>query len=365
MDSSPNGLARHAQSTQYGYLPAVDGLRFFAFLAVFFHHVISADPLLRGAAYGWVGVEVFFAISSYLFFTLFEAEHARRGAIDIPGFFLRRLLRIYPLMLLLPLAMMIYFGKDGPYAIGRLLGLATLTDNFATAIVGYNTAIPFSGHLWTLSYELQIYLLIPPAFLAYKVLGRDRFLLLLAGVWVASFAARGAFILMETKHPVIWVTPFLRPESTLAGIAIALGITSRISTVVVVAACAAAFALLAINPNVQEIGLWTLAIYPVCAVISGSALIFVTRPSIVGRLAALGPISYLGRISFGLYVYHLFGIYLAVGALRLVGAAPDDVVLDDALRFATALLITVTIASFSWFTYELFFRRIRRRLLAS
>jgi peptidoglycan/LPS O-acetylase OafA/YrhL len=276
---------------------------------------------------------------------------------------MRRLLRIYPLMLLLPLAMMIYFGKDGPNAIGRLLGLATLTDNFATVIAGYNT-IPFSAHLWTLSYEFQIYLLIPPAFLAYKALGRDRFLLLLAGIWVASFVARGAFILMGAKHPVIWVTPFLRPESTLAGIAIALGITSRIPTVVVVAAFAAALALLATNPTVQEIGPWTLAIYPVCAVISGSALILVTRPSIVGRLAALRPISYLGRVSFGLYVYHLLGIHLAGGALLVAGAAPDDVVLGDALRFSTALLITMAIASVSWFTYELFFRWIRGRLLA-
>jgi len=198
------------------YFPAVDGLRFVSFLLVFILHL---DPKISALAlpgqYGWVGVEVFFAISSFLFFTLLDREFALFGKINILKFFYRRALRIYPLMFLFA-TLMLVLGSGGGRAIARYIGIVTLSDNYMVAIDGFSFIIPFTGHLWTLSYEFQIYLLIPLAFLIYKALGRERFLVVVGGVWALSFAARAGFILLDAKHPLIWVTPFLRPESTLA-----------------------------------------------------------------------------------------------------------------------------------------------------
>jgi peptidoglycan/LPS O-acetylase OafA/YrhL len=51
---------------------------------------------------GWVGVDLFFAVSSFLFFTLFGIELERTGRLHVDNFFIRRMLRIYPLMIAVP-----------------------------------------------------------------------------------------------------------------------------------------------------------------------------------------------------------------------------------------------------------------------
>lgn len=120
--------------------------------------------------------------------------------------------------------MLICFGTQTPEAFGRLLGLGFFSDNFLVWLNGYNKAIFASQHLWTLSYEFQIHLIIPLLFLLYRSVGPNRFLCFLGALWVAACGARLAFILVGAKHPVIWVTPFLRPDSTFVGLALGLGL---------------------------------------------------------------------------------------------------------------------------------------------
>src|SRR4051794_10600592 len=84
------------------YLPQLDGLRFFAFLAVFIHHLSAPEPLRFLQARGWMGVDLFFVISAFLFFRLFNEEASVAGRIDVLRFYLRRMLRLYPLMVAFP-----------------------------------------------------------------------------------------------------------------------------------------------------------------------------------------------------------------------------------------------------------------------
>ncbi|QKC86358.1 acyltransferase family protein [Mesorhizobium sp. NZP2077] len=91
-----------------------DGLRFLAFAMVFFFHFQAPSrytALVMVQRRGWVGVEIFFALSSFLLFRLLEQEQARTGRISISQFFIRRLLRIYPLMVLFPLAMLLVMAR--------------------------------------------------------------------------------------------------------------------------------------------------------------------------------------------------------------------------------------------------------------
>src|SRR5579863_4606045 len=91
-----------AAAGQRFYLPELDVLRFFAFLAVFLFH---APPLgHRGhsfvddlATIGIFGVDLFFALSAYLITRLLLREREATGRIDIKSFYIRRLLRIWPL----------------------------------------------------------------------------------------------------------------------------------------------------------------------------------------------------------------------------------------------------------------------------
>ncbi len=93
------------------YFPRLDGARFVAFLLVYlFHGGIEASLLAlfvgRTVAEelrekGWVGVELFFILSGYLITTLFAREEIKFGRIDLKAFWIRRILRIWPLYCLI------------------------------------------------------------------------------------------------------------------------------------------------------------------------------------------------------------------------------------------------------------------------
>ena len=113
------------------YLAALDGLRFLAFLLVFLHHLPRTFAVLSTASrVGWVGVEIFFAISSFLFFYLLAAEQQACGEIDIPKFYWRRLLRIYPLMVLFPFLMLALFTGFQPQYYSDVAGNIFAIENF-------------------------------------------------------------------------------------------------------------------------------------------------------------------------------------------------------------------------------------------
>ena len=175
------------------YLPVLDGLRFIAFLLVFLHHmprtIIGFAAVSR---VGWAGVDIFFALSSFLLFYLLSAEQKARGDIDIPKFYWRRLLRIYPLMLLFPLAMLAIFGGFAPQYYANVAGNVFGIENFLVWFRGYSQ-LPYSPHLWSLSYELQMYVVLPLAFLIYRSAGQKFLLRLLIGIWLVSLGARATF----------------------------------------------------------------------------------------------------------------------------------------------------------------------------
>ena len=297
------------------YLPALDGLRTLAFLLVFLHHNPPAPVQLalgHVQRQGWAGVELFFAISAFLFFHLFRAEYERKGAISISAFLIRRVLRLYPLLIVFSGARAIYGIAAGKVpvadAVGRFLGFAGLFDNLLVWLKGYSD-IPFTQHLWTIAYEFQIYLCMPAAYYAFVKWGRTRFLYALLAVWGVAVLARLAFVLLGTVDP-IWVTPFLRPESTLVGIALSVGLFERAKAPIVIAVGAAAMIALGFAPRVGAEGLAPLYIYPVAAVACGSLLWLGRYVPAVSRALAVAPLRYLGKISYGLYVFHVLTIYV-------------------------------------------------------
>jgi peptidoglycan/LPS O-acetylase OafA/YrhL len=349
----------------FGYLPALDGLRFVAFLLVFFQHNGAPlyNPLLSAVAdYGWVGVEIFFAISGFLLFRLLIAEHARFGSVNIFWFYLRRACRIYPLMVFYCLTAIVYYGRTDLAALAQLSSIVLATYNYTAWFAGFATPIPHTAHLWTLAYELQIYLVIPAAFCVFKRHRATGLAVALAGVAGFCLIARAAFAGLGAPHPVIWVTPFLRPESTLLGLAVAAGLL-RLPPPAVAAILAGAVGLLVSGPNVHEIGAWTIALYPICALISGLLLYAVTQTGVCDRLLGAAAIAFLGRISFGLYVYHeavIAWVRRCLDPLR-VGVDPW---LGYAAQTLLALAATVVVAVLSYAIVERPFLRIKAHITA-
>ena len=117
-----------------GYLPELDVIRAVAFLWVFAFHAIqlpglripvplqfSSGVVLKiGAVAAWqagrFGVDLFFTLSAFLITSLLLAEHERRGRIDVGQFYVRRILRIWPLYYLMILVGFVLLPAASTYA---------------------------------------------------------------------------------------------------------------------------------------------------------------------------------------------------------------------------------------------------------
>lgn len=158
------------------YFPNLDGLRFYAFLAVFFAHsfwtefdYISQNRgfiLLKQTAYkGVLGVNFFFVLSGFLITYLLLEEKESTGRINIGAFYMRRILRIWPLYYFVVLVGFVVvpfvqtkLGQPTPEKSNVLYYLAFL-GNFD---VKPTSAV--LGILWSIAVEEQFYLVWPIIF---------------------------------------------------------------------------------------------------------------------------------------------------------------------------------------------------------
>lgn len=347
------------------YLAPLDGLRFCAFLLVFIHHLTRPlddwHPMADVQALGWVGVDLFLAISSYLFFHLLSAEYDKTGRINIGWFYIRRLLRIYPLMMLFPLAMLLIFGATDRFGWLRLAGLGLFLDNIVSWFRGYNS-IRFSNHLWTLSYEFQFYLFLPIVFLVYNRLGQRAFLVAASAFFIYCFLVRMLFYSGGVPHPIIWFTPFLKPESLLAGMCL---VVLRPAWKWWWSALVAVLGvILFANLPLPWESAWSSAIsYPVIGLTCGAILDVSLRSDMLSKALSIRPLVVLGRISFGLYVYHLLAIHLELELTSRLGLSLDRInnLSDYAAGFVIAFGITIAFATASYWLIERWFDRLKLR----
>lgn len=161
------------------YFPNLDGIRAFACISVFIEHVflyLNKRELQSGESWfhshfiqgaGAMGVSLFFVLSGFLITYLLIREKEARKTIHIGFFYMKRILRIWPLFLLititgffiLPLAM----GRfDGQTVSDHLPWFLTFTNNFDRILTGFSGSGNDSlGVLWSVAVEEQFYLLWP------------------------------------------------------------------------------------------------------------------------------------------------------------------------------------------------------------
>lgn len=148
------------------FRPDIQGLRAIAVLLVVFAH--AGFSWLIG---GFVGVDVFFVISGYLITRLLVCEFQRNGSIKLSLFYLRRLRRLFPALLVMVLASVFLAWWllpviDAQKVVGSLPFAVTWTSNFFFAMRSMDYFDELEGkdlflHTWSLGVEEQFYLIWP------------------------------------------------------------------------------------------------------------------------------------------------------------------------------------------------------------
>ena len=353
------------------YRPELDLLRFFAFLLVFLSHTVpgaeafwnrtpvphaAANWIVGLAAGGAFGVDLFFALSSFLITTLLLREREAGGAVDVGAFYMRRILRICPLyfvFLLVVTPLMSYVLPDESMPLKYTLAFLLLAGNWACVLWGYPHSV--AGPLWSVSMEEQFYLAWP-----WVVRRWAPNLVAVALVLLAvSFAARLYLVAEGAIHPQIWCNTLARLDPIACGALLAVVATRReiaLTGLVRVALSSFAIAVLAIAGRYGDFtGIRSLITFPaVTAACVALILATLGSPMLSAHTPVLRALVYLGRISYGLYVFHLmFAMLFNVAATM----AP----MDRLMRIVATLAATIATAAVSYHLLERPFLRRKER----
>jgi peptidoglycan/LPS O-acetylase OafA/YrhL len=161
------------------YIPAIDGLRALAVIAVMFYHL--GFSWIPG---GFLGVDLFFVISGYVITRLLLDSIAQSGGLDLRGFYLARARRLLPALLFTVVTTTIAIGIWAPDTIKRFITDMpfALTGTMNWWLVAreqdYFESIgrpPLLQHTWSLAVEAQFYLVWPLIlYFILKRLGKNR-----------------------------------------------------------------------------------------------------------------------------------------------------------------------------------------------
>ena len=354
------------------YYPELDSLRFFAFLLVLVHHspYVGYIPLWKNLSlYGWIGVDLFLCLSAFLFARLLFVEYQEKGKINVGYFYLRRALRIWPLYFIFLGAMLVIsIEKNGWNSIvmQRFIGMLTFTDNLASAMMGYNTAILYSAHIWTISYEEQFYLIIPWVLRKFYQIRNSTTGAILVGAMLIGMLIRALFIHYQFDHPVIWVLPITHFESIIGGLMVGLGLfdksLKKISGWFLLLAGLYALYFVTSLPNLNFIQWRLMLTYPLVG-IGASLILFAVIQGNLGPLSHLFKnkiLGYLGKISYGLYVFHFVGLELARN-LTNAYIPEERLLVYPATVLLLSLVITIAISMASYQFLERPFLQLKER----
>jgi peptidoglycan/LPS O-acetylase OafA/YrhL len=288
-----------------GYRPALDGLRGFAVLAVLFAHLKM--PWLKN---GDLGVDIFFALSGFLITVMLSEEWRRTGSIRLGQFYMRRVLRLYPALLFM-LFLVSFISPARDYIFSSL----TYTTNWVIALKIRPLNLEM-GHTWTLAIEEQYYLLWPPFLLfLLRRLPPRRVILFPLGLAGLSLLLRVAS--WSTSHE-FWrynAGADMHADGLLLGsafgLATALNLLPGDRKFILVLRVATLLAVAGLWYSTQIASLptsfyvWAGLTWVAIATLLVISQLAVYPVKILQRIFEFTPLVWLGRISYGLYLWQV------------------------------------------------------------
>lgn len=360
------------------YFPGLNGLRFFAAMAVALSHVEllkqyhglpNAYDKLAVYELGRLSVTFFFVLSGYLITYLLLVERERTGEIAVRRFYMRRILRIWPLYFLVVLASFLVLPRFEVFHLPKYTD--ALSQHFGITFslfllflpqlaLSIYEPVPFAEPAWSIGVEEQFYLLWPALMRKSK-----RFVPLAVAVIVAVIGARylAVFIAKANRHDeaalLVWnrvinYLYFTRIECMAIGGLFAWLVFAKrkrllafLQNGVVQVAVYALTAYLLITDSFKPI--LNYGWYSVCF----GVLILNVSNNTRSLIRLRGPaFEFLGNISFSIYMLHELAIQLTIVA----GWTATPVL------YSVSMTLTIAAATATYLWFERPFLRLKSRL---
>jgi peptidoglycan/LPS O-acetylase OafA/YrhL len=372
-------LTKKAPSSSL-YFPNLNALRFIAASLVIVHHIeqlryyfglsnLWYNTVIRNL--GSLGVLLFFVLSGFLITSLLMKEKEVSGTISVGKFYMRRVLRIWPLYLLvvigslfiIPLIPSLAWPGFGRAAVWKDLGwrlmlFIVLLPNVSQNVFGI---VPYAGQTWTIAAEEQFYLVWP-------VLMKKK-----ANKWVLVLATILIYII------VVYVLYAFHVDQGTGFLKIFYGYW--ISTPIECLAIGAAYALIVKSYSGFILQLkkilftrwvqWLALLLSIAVIASGMNMLFARFVAcailfgvVIVNLAAnpariinleWAPLRYLGKISYGIYMYHSLMIELVLKTGFLIHYTGRFFI------YPASFLFAILIASISYRYFETPFLRKKKK----
>ena len=367
-------------SQRLAYIPALDGLRAAAVIAVLLFHETSIGP----ARLGSIGVYVFFVLSGFLITSLLINEWEQTGNLNMPRFLRHRFFRLMPalgvMLLVLAAARWLPYppGLDVGHMLPRPAALIAAMTYTTNILMAYGVLVPEGplSHTWTLAIEAQFYILWPFVLRAALPLPeRRRGLLFLLALCIVGLGLGRPLASIAGASPIYL---FLSTEANIDGLMIGCLIAMLLwdeskwqhfdrhwsyrwlVAITIIAFVVACGIFLASGSAVYQRQAWPWPTILLSVISSSTSLITATiiislirSPySPLSSILSLPLTRYIGKISYSLYLWHLPIIAVCTFALSE----------NRMLNAATAIITSFFVAILSFHFIESPARKLGRQI---
>lgn len=372
------------------FFPNLEGLRFFAFFVVFINHATGSlgynnhsetFAYIRSHFFwnGDLGVSFFFVLSGFLITYLLLKEKDLTGTINIKNFYLRRILRIWPLYFLIVALCLLAFPmfenilpKWFPIGVSTAeinkWFYITFTGNFDYLYNGINNFM--IGILWSVSVEEQFYLFWPLiiALVPRKHLFKTFILIIIGSILFRFYCAKGNPMIMK-YHSLSSVSD-LASGAVIAYLALKENVISwfeKIPKYMILIVYLILFILVPMRFYIWKFGIHYNHASSLMPVVFSSLFAFVIMEQNYAKhsfykISNWRIISSFGKYTYGMYCYHMIVFFIVLLAFHFMGINLNGM---SKYTFLFVLLIsfflTLLVSELSYHYYESFFLKLKNK----
>lgn len=299
--------------------------------------VFIVHALPRSWFPGGLGVDIFFVISGYLITSILLKEYRQKGRIDLAGFYIKRLLRLYPALILMILVCVpVYYLLNGGVKVAMLSFATAITYTANVVMTLFDMpGIGAISHTWSLAMEEQYYMVWPLLFgLSYGRLSRVGMVVFLTVMTMASLA--GWYLFGKS-------TPF-NPLLKLGGLAVGSLFAIETERLEKISRFMVGPGLLAISMAIlgETFGVLQRNVtLPIVTIASPFVVLYLAKQKsgVIAKVFANDHLAFVGVLSYSFYLWHYPVLFIMKRA---------D--LPGWIHFTGGLVMTsiMTLASYYW-----------------